>query len=93
MKIEEGTVHVGAPQGGVRKKAAGVETKEKSAIGADESAYNVELSSVAGQTVSGGDEEEARRAKVAAIRDQLAAGSYNISGKDVASKILGALKG
>lgn len=38
------------------------------------------------------DDEEIRRAKVAAIRDQLASGNYNISGKDVANKILEALK-
>lgn len=38
------------------------------------------------------DDEEIRRAKIAAIRDQLASGNYNISGKDVANKILEALK-
>jgi anti-sigma28 factor (negative regulator of flagellin synthesis) len=37
--------------------------------------------------------EEISRDRVAAIRDQLASGSYNISGKDVANKILGVLKG
>lgn len=37
-------------------------------------------------------EDEVRLDKVAAIREQLAKGNYNISGKDVADKILTALK-
>ena len=38
-------------------------------------------------------EDEARRERLNAIRQQLAEGSYNISGKDVANKILNVLKG
>lgn len=38
-------------------------------------------------------EDEARRERLNAIRQQLADGSYNISGKDVADKILNVLKG
>jgi|GEM_PF-134017 len=38
-------------------------------------------------------EDEARRAKIEAIREQLASGSYLISGKDVAGKILDVIKG
>lgn len=38
-------------------------------------------------------EDEARRAKIEAIRQQLASGSYQISGKDVAGKILEVIKG
>lgn len=38
-------------------------------------------------------EDEARRERLNAIRRQLAEGSYNISGKDVADKILNVLKG
>jgi len=37
-------------------------------------------------------EDDVRLDKVAAIREQLAKGNYNISGKDVADKILNALK-
>lgn len=37
-------------------------------------------------------EDAARRAKIEAIRQQLAAGSYLISGKDVAGKILDIIK-
>lgn len=38
-------------------------------------------------------EDEARRERLNIIRQQLAEGSYNISGKDVANKILNVLKG
>lgn len=38
-------------------------------------------------------EDEARRARLDVIRQQLAEGSYNISGKDVADKMLNVLKG
>ena len=38
-------------------------------------------------------EDNARRERLNAIRQQLAEGSYNISGKDVADKMLNVLKG
>lgn len=38
-------------------------------------------------------EDAVRQERLASIREQLAAGTYNISGKDVASKIINALKG
>jgi anti-sigma28 factor (negative regulator of flagellin synthesis) len=38
-------------------------------------------------------EDEARRDRLNIIRQQLSEGSYNISGKDVANKILNILKG
>ena len=38
-------------------------------------------------------DDEARRERLEVIRRQLAEGSYNISGKDVADKILNVLKG
>ena len=49
----------------------------------------VELSATAVQLA----EDEARRERLNIIRQQLAEGSYNISGKDVADKILNVLKG
>lgn len=49
----------------------------------------VDLSSAAVQLA----EDEARRERLNVIRQQLAEGSYNISGKDVADKILNVLKG
>jgi len=49
----------------------------------------VDLSSTAVQLA----EDEARRERLNVIRQQLAEGSYNISGKDVADKMLNVLKG
>lgn len=49
----------------------------------------VTLSSAAAQLA----DDEARRERLNVIRRQLAEGSYNISGKDVADKILNVLKG
>jgi flagellar biosynthesis anti-sigma factor FlgM len=56
-------------------------------------AYNIQISDKVKEMMSVSSEEEAIRLdKVAAIREQLAMGNYNISGKDVADKILKALK-
>ncbi len=56
-------------------------------------AFSVDISPLAGERAAAtGDEDQARREKIAAIRAQLAAGSYSISGKDVAEKILNSLK-
>jgi flagellar biosynthesis anti-sigma factor FlgM len=56
-------------------------------------AYNIQISDKVKEMMSAPSEEEAIRLdKVAAIREQLAMGNYNISGKDVADKILKALK-
>jgi flagellar biosynthesis anti-sigma factor FlgM len=49
----------------------------------------VDISSAALQLA----EDEVRRERLSIIRQQLAEGSYNISGKDVADKILNVLKG
>lgn len=65
---------------------------QKAAKPADD-AFSVELSSKSGQLQKPQSPDEISRDRVAAIRDQLASGTYNISGKDVASKILGVLKG
>lgn len=55
----------------------------------DNSTDNVESSSRA-QQIS---EDEARLIRLNAIRQQLSEGTYNISGKDVADKILKVIKG
>jgi negative regulator of flagellin synthesis FlgM len=52
------------------------------------SAVNVDLSAAASQMA----EDQARFDKLNTIRQQLAEGSYNISGKDVAEKMLKILK-
>jgi len=56
---------------------------------AEASPVAVELSPTAIQLA----EDEARRERLNVIRQQLAEGSYNISGKDVADKMLNVLKG
>jgi flagellar biosynthesis anti-sigma factor FlgM len=60
----------------------------------DEAAFSVDISAAAGQKSSEvANEDQTRRDKIAAIRAQLAAGSYSISGRDVAEKILETIKG
>lgn len=56
---------------------------------AQKSSIEVDLSPTAVQLA----DDEARRERLNVIRQQLAEGSYNISGKDVADKILNVLKG
>lgn len=57
--------------------------------GTDNATVAVDISSTALQLA----DDEARRQRLESIRQQLAEGSYNISGKDVANKILTVLKG
>ena len=59
------------------------------AVSATNSAVNVKVSVSAAQLA----EDETRRKRLDSIRQQLADGSYNISGKDVADKMLKVLKG
>ena len=67
------------------------ETKEPSKKA--DTAFTVQLSAKMAQLEAiPTNNDEARQAKVAAIRNQLASGNYNISGKDVATKILDLLK-
>lgn len=56
-------------------------------------AFNVQISDKVKEMMAAlPSEDDVRLDKVAAIREQLAKGNYNISGKDVADKILNALK-
>ncbi len=55
--------------------------------------FSVELSSASERIGAPQSPDEISHDRVAAIRDQLASGTYNLSGKDVANKILGVLKG
>ena len=79
------------PPEAFRKKqpATGPDAGKNTASAGD--AFVVELSSKIKQ-MSDPQDDEARQARVAAIRAQLASGDYNISGKDVANKILDLLK-
>ncbi|MFZ4855753.1 MAG: flagellar biosynthesis anti-sigma factor FlgM [Desulfuromonadaceae bacterium] len=58
-------------------------------VAAEAPSVTVDFSSSAVQLA----EDEARRERLNIIRQQLAEGSYNISGKDVAEKMLKVLKG
>lgn len=56
---------------------------------AQEDTFNIRISPISTQQ----SDDEARLERLLAIRHQLAEGTYNISGKDVADKILKVLKG
>jgi flagellar biosynthesis anti-sigma factor FlgM len=56
-------------------------------------AFRVDISKSAAQAKETAKSDEINFDKVAAIRDQLAAGTYSISGRDVANKLLKALMG
>ncbi len=71
------------------KPAAPVATRTGEQTAAETPSVTVEISLSAVQLA----EDEARRERLNIIRQQLAEGSYNISGKDVAEKMLKVLKG
>ena len=94
MKIENGAMGTLTQMDPLLKKAtphAATETPQPAKQVGD--AFSVAISATAEHKLTLQDENEISRARVAAIRDQLASGTYNISGKDVANKILGVLKG
>lgn len=93
MKIENESIHPFSAQETQAKKPARLSGTEKPQPAKPVSdAFSIELSPAAEQLNPPRDPDEISRARVAAIRDQLASGTYNISGKDVANKILGVLK-
>lgn len=92
MKIEDRLANYMAllQSEGTRTSAKAI--KESGAQGtgtATVDAVDVQVSASAAQLA----EEEARRIRLDTIRQQLAEGSYTISGKDVADKMLKVLKG
>ena len=94
MKIDQGNilspVPVAAVKSNINRRTTGDNKESQNASHVD---FRVELSSRLEQMATTSPaEDELRKAKVAAIRDQLASGQYNISGKDVADKILNLLK-
>jgi flagellar biosynthesis anti-sigma factor FlgM len=94
MKIESGTQNSSLLLDITRNKAAATQAKaEQPQAKQSGAAFSVQLSAAVEKMKSPPEEDAIRRDKVASIRAQLAAGTYNISGKDVASKILNALKG
>lgn len=68
---------------------AGAKDTAESAAPVETAPADVVLSPTAIQLA----DDEARRERLKVIRQQLTEGSYNISGKDVADKILNVLKG
>jgi len=76
----------------LKKTASQPVTESTRPIKSNDEAFSVDISSKAGQLNNPQSADDISRERVAAIRDQLAAGTYNISGKDVANKILGVLK-
>lgn len=90
MKIDDRVSNYMALLNGeaVKHPAAAVEAPS-SGEAVRQPSIEVDLSTTAVQMA----EDEARRERLNAIRQQLAEGSYNISGKDVANKILNVLKG
>lgn len=95
MKIENGNKSNIAVLDATRKKTAPRPPEGASqAAKPDGNAFSVQFSTaVERMKTSAPEDDEIRREKVEAIRQQLASGTYNISGKDVANKILSTLKG
>jgi anti-sigma28 factor (negative regulator of flagellin synthesis) len=93
MKIEAGTMSSITQSENFLKKNSPHATPETTLADKTASmAYSVDLSPTTEQQHIPLSPDEISHARVTAIRDQLASGTYNISGKDVANKILGVLK-
>ncbi|BCS52367.1 flagellar biosynthesis anti-sigma factor FlgM [Geobacter sp. SVR] len=94
MKIEAGTINTMLPNEKIHRRGPARTKEDERTAASSDPAFSVTLSKALEQPAAAPaeDDEEIRRARVAAIREQLASGSYNISGKDVASKILNAIK-
>lgn len=102
MKIDQKIQYQATMLNKTQKNAATHAEKEAISTGKpDGAAFSVSISKTAGNLIkatellakTSSSEDEIRPDKVSAIREQLASGSYNIAGKDVATKILNALKG
>ncbi len=101
MKIDQKIQYQVTMLNSTQKKATMRSAKETSSSGKpEEAAFSVTISKTAGDLMKATEllsrapsgEDEIRRDKVDAIKEQLASGAYSISGKDVAAKILNSLK-
>ena len=91
MKIEQGPRNVVIPRTSTPKKDA---TQSGQAVKKPGDAFSLQITAaVERMKAPTTDNDAVRLDKVEAIRNQLASGTYNLSGKDVANKILKALKG
>lgn len=95
MKIETGIQSLAGPQDKTIKKGSPArKSSDTQSVQEEGDAYSVKLSSTTEMLLSGTPAEETINwEKVTSIKNQLAAGTYNISGKDVATKMLNALAG
>jgi len=94
VKIDNFVQNRVSPLDATQKKTAAKTERTAQPQAKQTDAFSVKLSSALEQMKAPDslENDNIRRDKVAAIRDQLASGTYNISGKDVASKILNAIK-
>jgi flagellar biosynthesis anti-sigma factor FlgM len=94
MKITDTGHPTVVPKSLNSNKSAGKETipTVQSIVNQGNEAFSVQLTKTAEHTHEPLKTDEVSHDKVAAIRDQLAAGTYRISGKDIANKILRSLK-
>jgi flagellar biosynthesis anti-sigma factor FlgM len=95
MKIDTAQQNYAAELDSAHRKPDAKPTVEsRQPLQAGSATFNVSLSTQAQQAAAQDKvEEEASRTRVDAIREQLASGTYSISGKDVATKMLRLLKG
>jgi flagellar biosynthesis anti-sigma factor FlgM len=94
MKIENGPQNIIVPlEAALLKKTPATPAKEAQAgQKPGGAAFSVQLSAAVDKIKTSLEDDNVRRDKVEAIRKQLASGTYNISGKAVADKILTILK-
>jgi negative regulator of flagellin synthesis FlgM len=93
MKIENGTMSsITQMEAQLKKTAAQPVTEPAQQVKSSDEAFSVAISLKAEQLSKPQNQDEISHDRVTAIREQLASGTYNISGKDVANKILGVLK-
>ena len=94
MKIDTGIRSLAGPQGKTIKDSTARKGADIQSTQDEGDAFSVKLSSTTEKLLSGAlAEDTISWEKVTSIRDQLAAGTYNISGRDVATKMLNALMG
>ena len=94
MKIDTGIQPLAGPQNKTIKGSSARKSADTQSAKEEGDAFSVKLSSTTEKLLSGTPAEETINwDKVTSISNQLAAGTYNISGKDVATKLLNALTG
>lgn len=94
MKINTGIQPPVGPQNKTIKGSSARKSAAAQSAQEEGDAFSVKLSSTTEKLLSGAPAEESVNwEKVTSISNQLAAGTYNISGKDVATKMLSALTG